>query len=74
MPHATDDRSGSDRYGDDVLAGDWRARGRRTIPEVPATRDLVVELAAVTVLAIRLLEHAGLSAIFFGALEGRPIS
>ncbi len=29
-----------------MLAGDWRAAGRRTIPEVPATRDLVVELAA----------------------------
>jgi hypothetical protein len=33
-----------DRYGDDVLAGDWRAVGRRVIPEVPAERDLVVEL------------------------------
>ncbi len=29
-----------------MLAGDWRAAGRRTIPEVPAARDLVVELAA----------------------------
>ncbi len=29
-----------------MLAGDWRAAGRRAIPEVPATRDLVVELAA----------------------------
>jgi len=37
---------GPDRYGDDVLAGDWKARGRRTIPKVEATRDLVVELAA----------------------------
>ena len=46
MPPATDDRFGSDRYGEDVLAGDWRAAGRRTIPEVPAARDLVVELAA----------------------------
>lgn len=34
-----------DRYGDDVLAGDWRATGRRTVREVPASRDLVVELA-----------------------------
>jgi DUF3097 family protein len=29
-----------------VLAGDWRARGRRTIPTVAAERDLVVELAS----------------------------
>ncbi|WP_400998503.1 DUF3097 domain-containing protein [Agromyces sp. GXQ0307] len=46
MPTASNDRFGPDRYGQDVLAGDWRAEGRRTIPEVPATRDLVVELAA----------------------------
>ncbi len=35
----------SDRYGEDVLAGDWRARGRVSVPEVEAVRDLVVELA-----------------------------
>ena len=35
----------SDRYGDDVLAGDWRAAGRRVAPQVQAERDLVVELA-----------------------------
>ncbi|MBT2500010.1 DUF3097 domain-containing protein [Agromyces sp. ISL-38] len=35
-----------DRYGGDVLAGDWKARGRRTIPVVEAERDLVVELAS----------------------------
>ncbi|MRX44856.1 DUF3097 domain-containing protein [Agromyces kandeliae] len=46
MPPASNDRFGPDRYGPDVLAGDWRAAGRRTIPELPATRDLVVELAA----------------------------
>ncbi|MCK8610514.1 DUF3097 domain-containing protein [Agromyces sp. C10] len=40
------DASGPDRYGTDVLAGDWRATGRRTIREVAAERDLVVELAA----------------------------
>lgn len=33
----------NDRYGDDVLAGDWRAAARRVVPEVPAERDLVVE-------------------------------
>lgn len=35
----------SDPYGGDVLAGDWRARGRTVVPQVPADRDLVVELA-----------------------------
>lgn len=40
------DASGPDRYGADVLAGDWRAAGRRTIREVAAERELVVELAA----------------------------
>jgi hypothetical protein len=35
----------TDRYGEDVLAGDWRAAGRRVVPEVPADRDLVVERA-----------------------------
>lgn len=35
----------SDRYGEDVLAGDWRAAGRRVVREVPADRDLVVERA-----------------------------
>lgn len=34
----------ADRYGADVLADDWRARGRVVVPEVPAERDLVVEL------------------------------
>jgi hypothetical protein len=33
----------TDRYGEDVLAGDWRAAGRRVVPDVPADRDLVVE-------------------------------
>ncbi|MER3386072.1 MAG: DUF3097 domain-containing protein [Microcella pacifica] len=35
-----------DRYGNDVLSGDWRSVGRRVVPEVPAERDLVVELPA----------------------------
>ncbi|UOQ89244.1 DUF3097 domain-containing protein [Agromyces endophyticus] len=34
-----------DRYGSDVLAGDWKAHGRTVIPTVEAERDLVVELA-----------------------------
>ncbi|BDZ53108.1 DUF3097 domain-containing protein [Agromyces marinus] len=45
MPAANRDPFGPDRYGEDVLAGDWRAVGRRATPEVPAIRDLVVELA-----------------------------
>ena len=45
MPTPTHDPNGPDRYGTDVLAGDWRARGRRTIPTLEAERDLVVELA-----------------------------
>ncbi len=46
MPITTHDPNGPDRYGADVLAGDWRARGRRVIPKVEAARDLVVELAS----------------------------
>lgn len=38
------DRYGSDRYGSDELGGEWRPRGRSAVPEVPAERDLVVEL------------------------------
>jgi hypothetical protein len=35
-----------DRYGTDVLAAGWRDAGRKTVPEVAADRDLVVEVAA----------------------------
>ncbi len=34
-----------DRYGTDVLAKGWRDAGRRVVPQVPAERDLVVEVA-----------------------------
>ncbi|AYF98620.1 DUF3097 domain-containing protein [Protaetiibacter intestinalis] len=34
----------NDRYGEDVLAGDWRARGRKVVPQLAAERGLVVEL------------------------------
>ncbi|MDQ0896085.1 DUF3097 domain-containing protein [Agromyces ramosus] len=44
-PHDASRNDPHDRYGGDVLAGDWKARGRRTIPTVEAERDLVVELA-----------------------------
>jgi len=46
VPTPTHHSNGPDRYGDDVLAGDWKARGRRTIPKVEAERELVVELAS----------------------------
>ncbi len=46
MPARIPDAFGPDRYGSDVLGGDWKARGRRTIPTVEAARDLVVEVAA----------------------------
>jgi hypothetical protein len=39
------DRDAADRYAADPLAGDWRAAGRRAVPEVAAERDLVVERA-----------------------------
>jgi S-DNA-T family DNA segregation ATPase FtsK/SpoIIIE len=34
-----------DRYGSDVLAAGWREAGRKAVPQVPAERDLVVEVA-----------------------------
>jgi hypothetical protein len=46
VPARIPDAFGPDRYGSDVLGGDWKARGRRTIPTVEAERDLVVEVAA----------------------------
>ncbi|TDP99996.1 MULTISPECIES: DUF3097 domain-containing protein [unclassified Leifsonia] len=35
-----------DRYGTDVLAGDWRSAGKKSVPTVEAVRDLVLEDAA----------------------------
>ncbi len=35
-----------DRYATDVLADGWRARGHRQVPQIPASPDLVVEVAA----------------------------
>lgn len=37
---------GSDRYGADVLAGDWRSAGRRTVPTMTIERGLVLEHAS----------------------------
>ena len=34
-----------DRYGGDVLATGWKGHGVREVPRVPASRDLVVEVA-----------------------------
>ena len=34
-----------DRYGPDVLAGDWRAAGRRVVPDLAVEPGLVVEVA-----------------------------
>ena len=38
-------RGMNDRYGADVLAPGWRERGAKQVPQVPAARDLVVEVA-----------------------------
>ncbi|MFT4030079.1 MAG: DUF3097 domain-containing protein [Protaetiibacter sp.] len=35
----------TDPYGPDVLAGDWRARGSKAVPQLDADPGLVVELA-----------------------------
>ncbi|MFZ7088244.1 DUF3097 family protein [Curtobacterium sp. RRHDQ10] len=32
-----------DRYGGDVLSGDWRSKGRKLVREVPLERDMVLE-------------------------------
>ena len=32
-----------DRYGTDVLAGDWRSAGKKAVPTVEAVKDLVLE-------------------------------
>lgn len=37
------DEYGPDRYGADVLAGDWQKAGRKVVPTLKASRDLVVE-------------------------------
>ncbi|PZE25296.1 DUF3097 domain-containing protein [Curtobacterium sp. MCBD17_034] len=42
-PRRVQSGSGDDRYGSDVLAGDWRAQGRKTVREVPLERDMVLE-------------------------------
>ncbi len=46
----------TDPYGRDVLSGDWRARGRKVVPQVPVEKGLVVELADGFVGAVTQLE------------------
>jgi hypothetical protein len=36
-------RVDEDRYGSDVLSGDWRSRGVRKVRQVPLERDMVLE-------------------------------
>jgi hypothetical protein len=75
-----------DRYGTDVLAGDWRNAGRKPVPEVEAVRDLVVEEAgtgfcgAITRLeaqTVELEDYFGKKRVFpLGSsflIEGRPV-
>ena len=63
-----------------ALAGKWLL-GRTVLDSTALVSFLVsprgflaFALAAVTVLSIRLIEHAGLSAILFGAFDGRRVS
>ncbi|MEO8707624.1 MAG: DUF3097 domain-containing protein [Lacisediminihabitans sp.] len=77
---------GPDRYGADVLAGDWRSAGRKVVPTVEAVRDLVIEEVATgfcgAVLRIenklvQLEDYAGKVRVFpLGSgflLEGEPV-
>ena len=63
-----------------ALAGKWLL-GRTVLDSTALVSFLLsprgflaLTLAAVTALSIRLIEHAGLSAIFFGAFDGRRVS
>jgi glycerophosphoryl diester phosphodiesterase len=63
-----------------ALAGKWLL-GRTVLDSTALVSFLLsprgllaLTLAAVTALCIRLIEHAGLSAIFFGAFDGRRVS
>jgi len=63
-----------------ALAGKWLL-GRTVLDSTALVSFLLsprgflaLALAAVAALVIRLIEHAGLSAIFFGAAEGRRVS
>lgn len=75
-----------DQYGEDVLAGDWKNRGRKVIPTVAAARDLVIEEIAtgfcgailrVENKLVHLEDYAGKVRVFpLGGgflLEGEPI-
>ena len=77
---------GPDRYGDDVLAGDWRSAGRKAVPTVEAVRDLVVEevetgfcgaVLRIENKLVQLEDYAGKVRVFpLGSgflLEGEPV-
>jgi hypothetical protein len=85
-PASGPDLFGPDRYGEDVLAGDWRKAGRTAVPAVDAVRDLVIEEVATgfcgAVLRIEgklveLEDYAGKVRVFpLGPgflLEGQPV-
>jgi hypothetical protein len=79
-------RVSNDRYGSDVLSPGWKDAGRKTVPEVPAVRDLVVEEAstgfcgAITRLEVQTVEledYFGKKRVFpLGAgflIDGEPV-
>ncbi|WP_419956883.1 DUF3097 domain-containing protein [Rathayibacter iranicus] len=87
VPPATLGAMDEDRYGQDVLAGDWRARGRVEVAVVEAERDLVVEEVAsgfvgavlgVELRMVRLEDRFGKVRVFpLGPgflVDGKPVS
>lgn len=74
-----------DRYGQDVLAGDWRKKNRVVAREVEAVTDLVVEelggfcgaITRVEAKTVELEDYRGRRRVFpMGAgflLEGEPV-
>ncbi|MEO7022671.1 MAG: DUF3097 domain-containing protein [Leifsonia sp.] len=64
-----------DRYGSDVLAAGWKDAGRKTVPEVPAVRDLVVEEAATGFCGavVRLEAHTVELEDYFGKMRVFPL-
>ena len=80
------DDLGPDRYGADVLAGDWRNAGRTAVPQVEAVRDLVIEevetgfcgaVVGIENKLVQLEDYAGKVRVFpLGPgflLEGEPV-
>ncbi|WP_349902743.1 DUF3097 domain-containing protein [Parafrigoribacterium humi] len=80
------DDLGPDRYGADVLAGDWRNAGRTAVPQVEAVHDLVIEevetgfcgaVVGIENKLVQLEDYKGKVRVFpLGAgflLEGEPV-